>query len=107
LIPTGASTRNAGFACFGSLTELIADAAKMGEDQMLQLVEMRYKGLRRIGKVFSDKKIGYEQHGGYELISGGPGTDINELRSQIDRLNRPLKKIIKLTKSFQTKLNTH
>lgn len=25
IIPTGASTRNAGFACFGSLTELLAD----------------------------------------------------------------------------------
>jgi len=31
IIPTGASTRNAGFACFGSLTELVADSRKMGE----------------------------------------------------------------------------
>jgi glycine/D-amino acid oxidase-like deaminating enzyme len=30
LIPTGASTRNAGFACFGSLTELVHDAETMG-----------------------------------------------------------------------------
>src|SRR5579863_3093098 len=67
-IPTGASTRNAGFACFGSLTELIADAKKMGEDRMLELVEMRYKGLRRIRKTFSDKKTGYKTYGGYELI---------------------------------------
>ena len=44
IIPTGASTRNAGFACFGSLTELVADAQKMGEDHMLELVEMRYFG---------------------------------------------------------------
>ena len=71
-IPTGASTRNAGFACFGSLTELIADAKKMGEDKMLELVEMRYKGLRRIRKIFSDKKMGYKAHGGYELIAA-PG----------------------------------
>src|SRR6185369_15795097 len=63
LIPTGASTRNAGFACFGSLTELIADGKKMGDDQMLNLVEMRYKGLRRIGKLFSDKQIDFQQHG--------------------------------------------
>jgi glycine/D-amino acid oxidase-like deaminating enzyme len=100
LIPTGASTRNAGFACFGSLTELISDAAKMGEDKMLELVEMRYKGLRRIGKLFPDKKIDFQRLGGYELI-GGDNIDINELRSQIDRLNRPLKKIVKLQKTFR------
>src|SRR5579859_1743360 len=48
IIPTGASTRNAGFACFGSLTELMANKAEMGEDQLLQLVEWRYKGIKRI-----------------------------------------------------------
>lgn len=100
LIPTGASTRNAGFACFGSLTELIADAAKMGEDKMLELVEMRYKGLRRIGKLFSDKEIDLQYHGGFDLITGD-STDINELRSHIDRLNRPLKKIVGLQKTFR------
>lgn len=100
LIPTGASTRNAGFACFGSLTELIADAGKMGEDKMLELVEMRYKGLRRISKVFSDKEIDFQQHSGYDLITGD-NIDINELRSQIDRLNLPLKKIVGLQKTFR------
>jgi glycine/D-amino acid oxidase-like deaminating enzyme len=100
LIPTGASTRNAGFACFGSLTELIADAAKMGEDKMLELVEMRYRGLRRINKLFSKKEIDFQRHGGYDLIAE-ENIDINELRSQIDRLNRPLKKIVGLQKTFR------
>ena len=45
VIPTGASTRNAGFACFGSLSEVVYDAQTMGTDKMLQFVEMRYKGL--------------------------------------------------------------
>jgi gamma-glutamylputrescine oxidase len=98
-IPTGASTRNAGFACFGSLTELVANAAEMGEDKMLELVEMRYKGLRRISKLFTDKEIGFQRHGGYELLTGN--VDINNLRSQIDRLNVPLKKIVRLQKTFR------
>jgi glycine/D-amino acid oxidase-like deaminating enzyme len=100
LIPTGASTRNAGFACFGSLTELIADSEKMGEEKMLELVEMRYRGLRRIRKVFSDKEIDFRQYGGYDLIAGD-NIDINELRSQIDKLNHPLKKIVGLQKTFR------
>ncbi|HMH20327.1 MAG TPA: FAD-dependent oxidoreductase [Puia sp.] len=99
IIPTGASTRNAGFACFGSLTELLADSQKMGEDKMLGLVEMRYKGLKKIRKVFSKKEIGYEEHGGYELIEDG--SDMNRLRSDIDLLNRKLKKIVKLQKPFR------
>ncbi|HVU59067.1 MAG TPA: FAD-dependent oxidoreductase [Puia sp.] len=106
LIPTGASTRNAGFACFGSLTELIADADKMGEDKMLELVTMRYKGLRRINKLFSKKEIGFEHHGGYELITESAGVDVNTpdvntIRSQIDRFNRLLKKTVKMQKTFR------
>ena len=69
IIPTGASTRNAGFACFGSVTELIADTMSIGEEKMLDIVEMRYKGLKKIRKIFRDKKIGYEEFGGFELIT--------------------------------------
>ena len=90
LIPTGASTRNAGFACFGTLTELVSGVKEMGEDQMLELTELRYKGLKKISKVFKDSDIGLEHNGGYELITDA---DSNELRSQIDTFNRLLKKI--------------
>ncbi len=44
IIPAGASTRNAGFACYGSLTELLHDSQTNGTDKMLSLVEMRYRG---------------------------------------------------------------
>jgi gamma-glutamylputrescine oxidase len=115
IIPTGASTRNAGFACFGSLTELVADSQEMGEDKMLELVEMRYKGLKKIRKVFSRRTISLEEYGGYELIAGGQGvgdpsagalpgglqSDMNQLRSNIDWLNRKLKKIIRQQKVFR------
>jgi gamma-glutamylputrescine oxidase len=100
LIPTGASTRNAGFACFGSYTELIADELKMGEDKMLELVEMRYRGLKRIRKLFPPKRIGYEGSGGFELIPDGPGSDLNTLRSSIDRMNRQLQRVIPKEKTF-------
>jgi gamma-glutamylputrescine oxidase len=102
IIPTGASTRNAGFACFGSLTELLADIDDMGEDKMLELVSMRFKGLKKIRKTFRDAEIGYEQRGSYELLtSAGTLTDSNSLRSAIDRLNRSLKKVIGEQKTFR------
>src|SRR5215210_4048239 len=59
LIPTGASTRNAGFACFGSLSELVSDAQTGSTDKMLHLVEMRFKGLERIQKYFGKKEIDF------------------------------------------------
>jgi gamma-glutamylputrescine oxidase len=100
IIPTGASTRNAGFACFGSYSELIADELKMGEDKMLELVELRYKGLKKIRKVFSDSKIDYEPAGGYELILSNPDRNLNTLRSSIDRLNQTLKQVVHKEKTF-------
>ncbi|HEY6899226.1 MAG TPA: FAD-dependent oxidoreductase [Puia sp.] len=104
-IPTGASTRNAGFACFGSLTELVSDAQNMGMDQLLELVDMRYKGIKRIKKIFKEEEIGYEKHGGYELIghaanANGPAPDLDQLRSSIDEFNRHLKKITGQQKTF-------
>lgn len=98
IIPAGASTRNAGFACFGSLTELAANREEMGEDQLLELVEWRYKGIKKIRKIFEPSDIGYETKGGYELLAQA---DSNELRSQIDTFNRLLKKITGQQKTFR------
>ena len=101
LIPSGASSRNAGFACFGSFTELLADTNKMGENEMLELVEMRYKGLEKIFKKFNPSQIDYENLGGYELLSSEQFPDINALRTSIDSLNNKLQKITGKQKTFQ------
>ena len=98
IIPTGASTRNAGFACFGSLTELVANLEEMGEDQLMQLVEWRFKGIKKIKKTVDPKTIDYERNGGFELLASA---DNNELRSQIDSFNRLLKKVTGQQKTFR------
>src|SRR4051812_22805413 len=60
IIPSGASTRNAGFACFGSPSELLHDVKIYGENKMWQIAEMRYKGMQKINRVFKDDFIDYE-----------------------------------------------
>jgi len=100
-IPSGASSRNAGFACFGSFTELISDTQYQGEDKMLELVDMRYKGLQKILKKFNASEINYENLGGYELVSPEKFPDVNDLRSKIDTLNSQLQKITGKQKTFQ------
>jgi glycine/D-amino acid oxidase-like deaminating enzyme len=94
LIPTGASTRNAGFACFGSLTELLADEQKMGTDKMLQLVEMRYKGLEKIRNTFQERDIDMEMCGGYELFAKDEHYLSDDLIEKIDYLNELLKPVV-------------
>ncbi|MEO6961878.1 MAG: FAD-dependent oxidoreductase [Puia sp.] len=101
IIPSGASTRNAGFACFGSFTELMADSRETGGKEMSELVEMRFRGLKKIRSLFGKHRIGYESTGGYELISPEKYPDINILRTQIDLLNRQLIKITGKQKTFQ------
>ena len=101
IIPTGASTRNAGFACIGSATELLADARKMGEQKMLEIVAMRYEGLRRIKKVFSKNEIDFEHHGGYELITEAQYPKLKQLKNDIGWLNITLRKAIAGQKTFR------
>ena len=101
IIPTGASTRNAGFACFGSVTELVEDAARFGEENMLQLVEMRYKGLQRIRKVFKGSAIDFDLCGGYELFTGNERWQKEELDHETERLNKLLHNITGKKKTFK------
>lgn len=68
LFPSGASTKNAGFACFGSLSELCSDIEIMGEQKCVDLVQKRWSGLQKLRSRFSDKELGYEALGGYELF---------------------------------------
>jgi len=68
LLPSGASSRNAGFACFGSLTEILADIEAIGETAALALVERRWRGLNRLRRRLGDEALGFEGFGGFELL---------------------------------------
>jgi len=66
-IPLGASTRNAGFACFGSPSEILEDIKVMGEDASLSLVSKRWKGLQKLRTRIDFSSAQFEVNGGYEL----------------------------------------
>jgi gamma-glutamylputrescine oxidase len=100
-IPTGASTRNAGFACFGSLSEVVHDANTMGTEKMMDLVEMRYKGLERIQKYFPSSTIDFELCGGYELYDASEKTSSEELEHNIDYINSLFKPFTGTKKTYR------
>ena len=86
LLPTGASTRNAGFACMGSATELLDDLTHASEDDVVALFAQRKDGLELLRKRLGDERIGYRANGSYELISESELYAID----QLDYLNRLL-----------------
>lgn len=69
LLPTGASTRNAGFACMGSATELLDDLQHTTEMEAVELFQWRKKGLELLRHRLGDANICYKENGSYELIS--------------------------------------
>ncbi len=93
VFPSGASTKNAGFACFGSVSELLDDLETMGEVAVLNLVEQRWRGLQRLRERCGDANIDYQGHGGYELFLDGSEA-YQECAAQIPFLNEKLAPII-------------
>lgn len=93
MLPYGASTRNAGFACYGSASELLEDLQTQTEDQVFSLVESRWKGLQRLRQRIGDAEMELETHGGYELFDSRQEQVFRACVDKLDTLNRRLKEI--------------
>jgi len=92
ILPQGASTKNAGFACFGSLSEIIDDLKNHSEEEVIELVQKRYNGLNLLRKNLGDETIDYQQHGGYELFleKDSLWEECSVNQEHINKLLRPL-----------------
>ena len=89
IFPTGASTKNAGFACFGSLTELLSDIEILGKQKTLELVNERWQGLLKLRERIGDEKMDYHGFGGYELMRDEELSYINKI-DEVNELLLPL-----------------
>ncbi|MFT4092398.1 MAG: FAD-dependent oxidoreductase [Niabella sp.] len=92
--PNGASARNAGFACFGSLTEILSDIENMGIEKAMKLISWRFEGLKTIRQYFNDSAIDYYHYGGYELTGNTVAID------KITEINNLLYNITQATETF-------
>ncbi len=93
-LPQGASTKNAGFACFGSLSELIDDLNSHTEDEVLELIKKRINGLQLLRSTLGDTRIDYQELGGYELFSENDDL-LDSCLSKKDQINTLLKPLFK------------
>ena len=88
IVPTGASTRNAGFACFGSVSEIASDIDLMGHEVAREIVQQRVEGLQRLKARCNGADIGYTDDGGHEIfLDDHPALErIEEVNSCIESI---------------------
>jgi hypothetical protein len=101
-ISLGASTRNAGFACFGSMGEILDDISRTDENTAYALYEKRYKGLQQLLEDFGETAIGYEKTGGYEIFTPEDFAEYETIAANIDKVNSALDSVAG-EKPFQMK----
>ena len=103
MLPQGASTKNAGFACFGSLSEIIDDLNTHTTEEVFNLVNKRWEGLQLLRNNLGDKNIDFQQNKGFELCNNS--SFFEECISKKDEINQLLKPIFK-EDVFTTSHNT-
>lgn len=89
-LPAGASTRNAGFACFGSMTELLDDLTRMPENEVFAVVEKRWRGLQRLRALVGDERLDFQMLGGYEMFTEGDAASFAECVERIPDFNEKI-----------------
>ena len=93
ILPSGASTKNAGFACFGSLSEIIDDLKTHTPQEVVSLVLQRVEGLQLLRDTLGDAQIGFQQYGGYEVFTDNDTSLYQDCIAKMDLVNNLLRPI--------------
>nr|WP_315253247.1 FAD-dependent oxidoreductase [uncultured Flavobacterium sp.] len=95
MLPQGASTKNAGFTCFGSISEIIDDLKSHTEEEVIQLVQKRWSGLQLLRKNLGDNTIDFKPYGGYELFLKDDESSFSECSNKLPFINEILKPLFR------------
>jgi glycine/D-amino acid oxidase-like deaminating enzyme len=93
-LPSGASTKNAGFACFGSISELIAQEELSGAVGLKNLIAKRWQGLLMLRKLLGDDNIAYQSYGGFELFKDNEQALAEECLKKIPYYNGLISEVV-------------
>lgn len=85
-----ASTRNAGFACFGSPTEILSDIEHEGTEQALARVKLRYEGIQMWLEMFKAEDFDYTPDGGLEVFHSSERSIFEKTLDKLSLLNSEL-----------------
>lgn len=92
-LPSGASSKNAGFACFGSVTELLDDLSSTEESKVWETVAKRWNGLQKLRSLIGDDSLELEINGSWDLILPSEKEQISSINEKIPYLNEQIFKI--------------
>ncbi len=105
MLPQGASTKNGGFACFGSISEILADLKTHSEEEAVQLVKKRWDGVQLLRENLGDAQIDFQNHGGHEVFLQEHTELYNHCLGNLEEVNELLMPIFK-QKGFVPHPNT-
>lgn len=91
LHPEGASIKNAGFACFGSVSEILDDISSEGEDLAINRVLNRYKGLNKLLEIVGEDTIEAQHTGGNEVFTSNEEGMMEACIKALPNINNLLK----------------
>jgi len=83
-----ASTRNAGFLCYGSPSEILADIESMGEEKAIEIVCQRLRGLKMIKELVPADLGEINYSGGKEFFPPSLNHLWEKTVSRLDYLNQ-------------------
>ncbi|MGB5820205.1 MAG: FAD-dependent oxidoreductase [Saonia sp.] len=106
VLPQGASTKNAGFACFGSISEIVSDLKAHSEQEVLDLVQKRWDGIQLLRKNLGDAQIDYQNYGGHEVFLDSRNDLYQDCLGRIDTVNEMLEPVFQQN-AFQLHPNTY
>jgi len=104
-LPNGASTKNAGFACFGGPVELLDDLQEQLPEIVWKTVEERFQGLVYLREIIGDTYLDFQQYGGWDVITPNQHGIAHHIRQQLPMLNEELYRITGNKKIFSEEKN--
>lgn len=90
ILSDAASFKNAGFACFGSPSELLDDLTHIPSSQVWQTVERRWKGLLALQNWLGKENIDLQTHGSWDLFKQNESEKSEQIADSLDDLNRSM-----------------
>lgn len=92
-LPSGASSKNAGFACFGSASEIYDDIQEFGEEVVWETVKLRWEGLQALRQQIGDDRLKLQNHGSWDLFTQDEMETFQAVKPHLDHFNAKLEEI--------------
>lgn len=105
-IGTLASSRNAGFMCYGSPSELGADLGNHNAASMLATIRAKHKGMKLLLQFAGKRNIQFKKVAAYEILNNNAPATTTAL-AQLDALNKLFQEAIGIPQYFTPTTRSH